>query len=218
VDLGQRLQGILDGLPDDWAEARLVLTVADPADADRAALMLASLGPGRTGSAFRLTVTRSGLEGASAEAVSRVLERLDENGIDARLTLPGTAAFRVAPRASEPAFVALGERWDALLADLPPDWSDLYLEVELGSSDEIERAALLMAPANPFLVEGVRPCLRFRTARHTGYGVAPAMARRVLARLDEEQILGTLHLLRLQSETSHVLTQGPVWRDAGRAV
>ena len=44
------------------------------------------------------------------------------------------------------------------------------------------------------------------------------MVRRCLARLDEARIGGTLQVLRVQSETRHVLTQGPVWRDGGRAV
>ena len=100
-----------------------------------------------------------------------------------------------------------------------PTGQTLYLEVELrSSSEEIERAALLLSPVNPFLDEHGRPGLRFRAARRAGYGAAAPMARRCLARLDEEQIAGTLRVLRVQSETRHVLTQGPVWREAGRAV
>ena len=71
---------------------------------------------------------------------------------------------------------------------------------------------------NPFLHDGVPPAFRFRVARMFGYGAAPQMARRVLARLDEAGIAGSLEVLRVHSDTSPVLTQGPVWREGGRAV
>src|SRR5437879_889030 len=51
--------------------------------------------------------------------------------------------------------------WDAALAVLPPDWSDLYCEVELTSTDHLEQAALLLAPTNPARYGG-KPALRFR--------------------------------------------------------
>jgi hypothetical protein len=44
------------------------------------------------------------------------------------------------------------------------------------------------------------------------------MTRRCLERLDEEHITGTLRFLRVLSATTHIATQGPVWRLAGRSV
>jgi hypothetical protein len=218
VTLGERLRALLDSLPSDWSEARVVVTVVDEAEADRAALILAPLAPGRSGKTFRLTITASGGGAPSPDAAARVLERLDQDGIDARISLPGTAAFQVQRPAPPPPKKALAKSWDELLARLPADWSDLYLELELASSDEIDRTALLLAPTNPFLHEGIRPAFRFRAARRFGYGVAPSMARRALERLDEASIAGQLRVLRVQSETNPVLTQGPVWREGGRAI
>ena len=103
------------------------------------------------------------------------------------------------------------------VAVLPPDWSDLYCEVELTSTDYLERAALLMAPANPARYGG-KPGFRFRCSRVFGYGVDDAMARRCLARLDEGGIRGTFQILRALSDTHPVQTQGPVWYVGGRAV
>jgi hypothetical protein len=40
----------------------------------------------------------------------------------------------------------------------------------------------------------------------------------MLARLDEQGIAGTLRVLRVQSSTAPVLTQGSVWREGGRAI
>ena len=159
------------------------------------------------------------LDGASVDAARRALDRLESEGIDARLTLPRTAAFRVQPAAAVLAPAGLAAAWDEVARALPEDWSDLYLEVELGSSDEIERAALLLQPGESLPGRELRASrAQFRAARRSGYGAAPMMVRRCLARLDDEQIAGELRVLRVHSETRHVLTQGPVWRDDGRAV
>ena len=111
----------------------------------------------------------------------------------------------------------LAATWDAELAALPPDWTDIYAEVELVSSDWLERAALLMAPVNPARYGGT-PGFRFRVARRFGYGASPEMTRRCLERVDEEQIRGQLRILRVLSDTKPVHTQGPVWYVEGRSV
>jgi hypothetical protein len=103
------------------------------------------------------------------------------------------------------------------VAALPADWSDLYAELELFSTDHLERGALLLAPLNPSRYSG-RPGFRFRAARSFGYGASPQMVRRCLERLDEEGIRGRLEVLRVISGSRPVATQGPVWRVGGRAV
>jgi hypothetical protein len=214
VRLTERFDQLLESLPSGWTQAVVQLGVADPADADRSAATLAPLAPGRAGATFSVRVSQSGSEAPSADAVRRILARLEAQGVDARLGIDAReAAVRV-----EEARRRLVESWDGLLDELPPDWSDLYLEVELASSSDVEHGALLLGPVNPLLVEGRRPAFRFRAARRFGYGAAPAMVRRALERLDEEGIGGRLEPLRVMSETAPVLTQGPVWRDGGRAV
>ncbi len=59
---------------------------------------------------------------------------------------------------------------------------------------------------------------RFRVAHSFGYGAAPGMVRRCLARLDEEGIPGRVRVLRALSDTHPVGTQGPVWTIGGKAV
>jgi hypothetical protein len=215
--LAERVDEITRGLPRDWERARLELTVDEEAEADRAAVILAPATPGRSGSTFRLHVG-DGL--ASPTLVRRVLSRLDEEGIRARLTLVGhEARAAAAERAVAPApeRERLSEAWDGLVRRLPPDWTDLYAEVELDSTDYLDRGALLLAPVNPARYGGVST-FRFRAARRRGYGVAPGMARRALERLDEEGIGGRLRALRVLSDSSSVFTQGPVWRVGGRSV
>jgi len=198
-------------LPPNWSDARLVLTVRAQ-DADRAAALLGGANPLRKGDAVHLFVSRRGPSGP--EALRRALLRLDRQGIAGTLELAGSKEEATVP-AAPPA--TLAAQWDAALATLPADWSDLHAEITLRSSDHLERAALLAAPVNPTRPRGTL-ALRFRAARRFGYGVSSTMARRCLERLDEEGIRGELAVLRVLCDTDSVGTQGPVWRVGGKAV
>jgi hypothetical protein len=222
VPLADRAAELLDGLPRDWEVARIDALVEEPSEADRAALILGPAAPGRNGSQFTLHVSRSPERaGASRERALRVLGRLDEAGIRTRLKLGDFDLRDPAldlPEAPSPREQrSLAAAWNNLVAGLPADWSDLYAEVRLDSTDFLERGALLLAPVNPARADRAVG-FRFRVARRFGYGAAPEMARRTLERLDEERITGELTVLRVHSDTRPVATQGPVWRIGGRAV
>jgi len=201
------------GLPESWGTARLRLTITDEADCDRAAALLGPANPGRRGKVIRFYAARRGA-GHSPEIIRRLLERIDARGIRGELELLGVDDAEPSPEISRSTLVAT---WDAAIAGLPPDWSDLYVELELVSSDWLDRAALLMAPANPARFGGT-PGFRFRVARRFGYGASPEMTRRCLERVDQENIRGELRILRVLSETHPVATQGPVWYVEGRSV
>jgi hypothetical protein len=130
------------------------------------------------------------------------------------LELLSTAEAETTPA---PAPVSLRAQWERELAGLPDDWSDLYAEVRLDSTDYLERAALLLAPVNPARYGGPN-ALRFRCAQRFGYGAAPEMAARCFARCDETGITGEVEVLRALSDTYPVATQGPVWYVGGRSV
>lgn len=204
---------IEEGLPERWADARLTFTPDDAETLDRAAAMLGPVMPGRTATGLRFFAARRGA-GPSPEAVRRALRRLDRAGIGGRLELVAAGEPTIEPETARP---SLGASWDAELDALPPDWSDVYAELELRSSDQLERAALLLAPTNPARYSG-RPGFRFRVAHSRGYGVAPGMVRRCLEHLDAEGIVGRVRILRALSDTRLVATQGPVWYVGGRAV
>ena len=219
--LADRVDELVRGLPRDWEHARIDLTVDEEADADRAALLLASASPGRAGRSFtfHLAATDHG-SGTPPALARRVLARLDQAGIPGRVRL--VEFERPAPTASAPAPEAekratLSASWDSLLRRLPPDWSDLYAEVELDSSDYLDRGALLLAPINPARAGGPST-FRFRAANKQGYGVAAGMARRAFQRLDDEGVSGRVRVLRVLSDTNAPFSQGPVWREDGRAV
>jgi hypothetical protein len=206
-------------LPEDWAHVRLSLTVARPERLDRAAALLAPLTPGRAGADLRFEAFRSGHD-HSPGAVARALTRLDEERIRGTLELVGAHDALPAGHARPAAPVdglPLAEAWDVLAADLPPDWSDIYGQIELTSSDHLDPAALALAPINPARY-GPTSGFRFRCAHSFGYGAAPPMVRRCLARLDERGIEGTVSILRVLSDTKPVGTQGPVWYVGGKTV
>jgi hypothetical protein len=215
VKLADRFTELERSLPDDWAEAQLVLTVAGDARCDRAAALLAPANPGRLGKKVRFEVARRGAA-IGPDAVRRLLRRLDAEGITGDLELARVEAAQSAP-AETPARASLREAWEHALDALPQDWSDLYAEVRLDSTDYVELAALLLAPTNPARF-GDPNALRFRCARRFGYGVSPEMAARCLARCDERGITGTMEILRVLSDTFPVATQGPVWYVGGRSV
>jgi hypothetical protein len=213
VRLVDQWREIERGLPEEWHEARLSLAIEDRKQLDRVAALLGPVAPGRSIGSVRFTSARRG--GASGpEAVRRLLARIDAERISGRLELLATEE---AAREAAPARQTLVSAWDAALAALPSDWSDLYAEIELRSTDHLERAALLLAPVNPARYGGPAG-FRFRVARRFGYGASPAMARRCLERCDAERITGRVTILRALSATHPVATQGPVWHVGGKTV
>jgi hypothetical protein len=204
---------ILGGLPEGWGDARLRLTVADAEDCERAAAVLAPLNPGRRGKVLRFFAARRGA-GPSPDVITRLLRQLDAEGIRGELELVGSGEAEPVPEVSRQTFAAT---WTELVAALPPDWSDLYAEIEFDSTDHLERAALLLAPVNPARYGG-KPAFRFRVARRFGYGASGEMTQRCLERLDQEGIRGQVRILHALSDTKPVATQGPVWYVDGRAV
>jgi hypothetical protein len=111
----------------------------------------------------------------------------------------------------------LAESWASALETLPSDWSDVYAELELASREDVDLAALHMAPINPRL-DPTAPILRFRCARVAGYGGSPGMVARCFERCDGAGIAGEVRIVRAISGSRPVGTQGPVWQIAGRTV
>jgi hypothetical protein len=209
--LAQQWNAIGSNLPEGWARATLRLELKDKETADQAAAALGPTGPYRAEPTTLLFgVARDG-SGTSPENLLRLLRRIPGG----TLSLSGSQAApeRAAGRVISP----LTESWDRAIAGLPADWSDLYAEIQLTSTDFVERASVLCIQCNPRR-DGQRAALRFRCARQKGYGVSPEMARRCFERCDAESIHGSIVVLRVVSGSRHVGTQGPVWLSAGRTL
>jgi hypothetical protein len=211
--LADQWRRILAELPQDWGEARLDVSVPRAEQRGRVAALLGPANPGRRGESLRVSVHRAGA-GIGPDGIERLFRRIDAERVRATVALDETLE-RVARAEAVRGSAVAG--WDAAVATLPPDWSDVLCALELTSTDHVDRAALLLAPVNPYRPER-RAALRFRVARSFGYGASPEMARRCLARLDEAGLPGSVTILRALSDTDNVATQGPVWRVGGKAL
>jgi hypothetical protein len=203
VRLVEQWNRVESGLDPSWSDLRLSLRV-DAQDArERAAALLGPAGPGLSSNTIRFYVTRSG-RGIGPEAARRLLGRIDGAGIGGELTLVGTSEAEAQPQVAR---TTLAAEWQAALGVLPSDWSDLVVELELDSSADIDRGAVLCAPLNPIQSTG-KPGFRFRCASTRGYGASDGMVGRCLGRLDEAGISGRVRITRVLSDVHPVATQG----------
>jgi hypothetical protein len=206
---------IEEQLEPDWAEVRLSFT--PEGSVDEAAAILGPLQPGRGDGELQLHITRAG---GGVERVRPVFRTLDRRRVWGTLELVDVSERSAPSPGAEPPATpapALTQQWHGTLTELPPDWSDLLCELELDSSDHLPRAALLGAPMNPTRVPDAT-AFRFRVSGKQGYGVSPQMARRCFERMDAEGITGRIVIVYELSDTENDVTQGPVWRVAGRSV
>jgi hypothetical protein len=203
VRLVEQWNGIVSGLDPSWSDVRLSLRIDGEKARERAAALLAPAGPGSSGVMVRFYVTRSG-SGIGPEAARRLLGRIDAERIRGQLTLMGTSEAEEAP---EVVRSTLAAEWKAALEVLPSDWSYLVAELDLDSSADVDRAAVLCAPLNPMQLTG-RPGFGFRCANGRGYGASAGMVGRCLTRLDEVEITGHVRVTRVLSDVEPVGTQG----------
>lgn len=201
-----------------WTEAHVAFTPEGAVG--EAAAVLAPLQPVRVRDELRFHVARTG---GGQERLKNTLRALDRKRVWGTLALVDVATEAALPVPTPPAptltraRAALATAWDELVGELPPDWSDVLCELELDSSDHVPRAALLGAPMNPTRVPDAI-ALRFRVSGKQGYGVSSQMARRCFERMDAEGITGRISVVYDLSDAENVVTQGPVWRVAGRSV
>jgi hypothetical protein len=212
VSLVERWNHVESGLAAGWTEATLSLEIADAHARSRAAALLGPAGPGFSGSTIRVTVSTSG-HGVGPDGARRLLKRIDEAGIPGRLELVTSVVASVADSAA--AGHTLSDAWSAALATAPADWSDILVEVELDSSADIDRGAVLCAPLNPIQSTG-KPGLRFRCANHRGYGASAGMVGRCLGRLDNDGISGRVRITQTLSDVQPVGAHGAVFSSGRR--
>jgi hypothetical protein len=199
-------------LPARWGEARVALRLEQASEADDVSALLAPLQPLRTDErSVSIRITSDG-SGPSGEALRRGLARLEGRRLRGSLTLLSSEEAQSPAVAAAPP--SLGGSWRAVLATVPADWSDLLGEIELDSSDYLDRAAVHLAPLNPRR-SGEMTALRFRSARLVGYGASPGIVRACLERCDRDGIRGRVRVLRVLSDTRPAGTQGPVWHIDG---
>ncbi|HUZ15489.1 MAG TPA: hypothetical protein VMU72_04840 [Gaiellaceae bacterium] len=207
MSLVERWNHVESGLEPGWTEATLSLEIVDSEARSRAAALLGPAGPGFSGGTIRFTVSTRG-QGIGPDGVRRLLRRIDGEGVPGRLELVTSAIATVTEPAVERR--TLSEAWSAALAVLPGDWSDLVVELELESSADVDRGAVLCAPLNPIQLTG-KPGFRLRCANRHGYGASAGMVGRCLGRLDDDGISGRVRITRVLCDVHPVGTQGAVF-------
>jgi len=204
VPLVERWNSVERSLDPRWTEATLSLAIKDDAARSRAAALLGPAGPGVGSKQIHFTVSTRG-NGIGPEAARRLLRRIDAERIPGRLELVESQGTRPEDEALPARTLEAG--WQDALEVLPSDWSDLVAELDLDSSADVDRAAVLCAPINP-IQSTDRTGFRFRCAREQGYGASVGMVGRCLARLDEAGITGHVRITRALSDVHPVGTQG----------
>jgi hypothetical protein len=213
VPLVDRWNHVERALDPRWTEVTLSLAIKDDATRSRAASLLGPAGPGVGNKEIRFTVSTKGT-GIGPEATRRLLRLIDQERIAGRLELVETVGLRPDPEQSTR---SLAGAWREALEALPSDWSDLLAEIELDSSADVDRAAVLCAPINPMQIQSTgRTGFRFRCANQQGYGASAGMVGRCLARLDEAEITGRVRITRVLSDVQPLGTQGATFAGGRR--
>jgi hypothetical protein len=212
--LADQLQTLGSELPEAWQTLELDLRLEQLDEVDEAARLLGPAQPYRPEpTVLRFRAARDGTA-PSTDGIQRLLRRIDARRIHGQLSL-ATVVGRSAP--APPVEQSLVAAWEAAEHTLPSDWSHALGELELRSTDYVERASLLCVPMNLRRVEDTTR-LRFRVASSFGYGASREMVRRCLARCDADRIRGTVRILHAVSDADSVGTQGPVWLLSGTTV
>ena len=202
-------------LPAGWERAELRVQFGSPETCDRAAALLGPAQPFRIDPmALRFAASQDGT-GPGPDAVTRLLERLDQSRIRGTIKLVGTVVAPAPPCARTS---SLPTSWDAALAGLPPDWSDLYARADADLDRLRRRRPRCSARRSTSGSRATAPCLRFRSAQTFGYGASPGMVRRCFERCDAAEITGSVSVLRVLSDSRPVGTQGPVWLLDGKTI
>jgi hypothetical protein len=201
-------------LPEAWSSAELELKLEQRSEGELASRLLGPAQPYRPEpGVLRFRVARDG-SAPSTDGIQRLLRRIDAERVHGKLTLVSTSTREVVPEAPGESLVAA---WDRAAQSLPADWSHVLGEIEVRSTDYVDRTSLDCVPMNLRRV-GDTNRLRFRAARVFGYGAAPSMIRRCFERCDSDGIKGTVRIVNAVSSSDPVGTQGPVWMTAGTNV
>jgi hypothetical protein len=95
--------------------------------------------------------------------------------------------------------VALAEDFQQILGELPPDWTDLQLDLRISDEERYVEAATILAQINAQAYGKHDWHWRLLVAREFGHAAAPETVHGTLALLDEEGIRGELALRQVRS-------------------
>ena len=95
--------------------------------------------------------------------------------------------------------MALAEDFNAVLESLPPDWSQLELDLRIADETRYTDAASLLVQINAMPYSEHDWHWRIRSAHTFGHAAAPETVRGTLALLDDEGMDGEIALREVRS-------------------
>jgi hypothetical protein len=95
--------------------------------------------------------------------------------------------------------VALADDFQAVLDSLPPDWTQLELDLRISDEERYIEAATLLSQVNAMPYSKHDWHWRLRSAREFGHAAAPETVRGTLALLDDQGISGELAVREARS-------------------
>ena len=104
--------------------------------------------------------------------------------------------------------VALAEDFQRMVDSMPPDWSQLELDLRIADEDRYIEAATMLAQVNAMPYSRHDWHWRLRAAREFGHAAAPETVRGTLALLDGLGIEGELALREARSGRVEFI---PMW-------
>jgi hypothetical protein len=95
--------------------------------------------------------------------------------------------------------VALADSFQGVVDTLPPDWTQLELDLRIDDEDRYIEAATLLAQINAMPYSQHDWHWRLRSAHQFGHAAAPETVRGTLALLDSQGITGVLAVREARS-------------------
>ena len=95
--------------------------------------------------------------------------------------------------------MALADDFQAVVDSLPPDWTQLELDLRIADEDRYIEAATLLVQVNAMPYSQHDWHWRIRSAREFGHAAAPETVHGTLALLDAERIEGELAVREARS-------------------
>jgi len=101
--------------------------------------------------------------------------------------------------------VPLADDFQATLDALPPDWTDLELDLRIDDESRYIDSAVALSQVNAQVYSRAEWHWRLVVAKSFGHAAAPQTVRGVLAKLDGEGVTGELRVAEVREGRSEVV-------------
>ncbi|MGZ5311018.1 MAG: hypothetical protein ACXWF9_01460 [Solirubrobacterales bacterium] len=99
----------------------------------------------------------------------------------------------------------LAEDFDAIVASLPEDWTDLELDLRIADEGRYVDAGVMLAQVNAQPYSRADWHWRINVAHRFGHAAAPESVKGILAKLDSEAIGGELRIRNAREGRAEVV-------------